>query len=226
MAVPVAIGNEPWGVMAGFSDDGILPPDAERWLSLFAEIGSAAISGWQAHGELRAMSEEQTALLRVAGLVARRASETELFEAVAEEASQLLDDVATVLARLDGDRTFRVVATHGESVPVGVRLEISEQDHGTGAQILRTMRPARVDNSAYSSALGNDRATGPRSRVSAPVIVGGCLWGMCGQWISASRYLRGPSRGLRSSRSSSPLQSLRMTRAPTWNSWRRSRPPC
>jgi signal transduction histidine kinase len=177
VAVPVAIGNEPWGVMAGFSDDGILPPDAERWLSLFAEIGSAAISGWQAHGELRAMSEEQTALLRVAGLVARRASETELFEAVAEEASQLLDDVATVLARLDGDRTLRVVASHGESVPVGVSLEMAEQGHATGAEILRAMRPDRVDNSAHSSARANNRASGPGSRVTVPVIVGGRLWG-------------------------------------------------
>ena len=102
VAVPVAVRNEPWGVMAGFSNDGILPPDAERWLSLFAEIGSAAISGWQAHGELRAMSEEQTAQLRVAGLVARRATETELFDAVADEASRLLDGVATGLARLVG----------------------------------------------------------------------------------------------------------------------------
>jgi signal transduction histidine kinase len=182
VAVPLAIGNEPWGVIAGFSDDGILPPDAERWLSLFAEIGAAAIAGWQAHGELRAMSEEQTALLRVAGLVARRASETELFDAVAEEASQLLDDVATVLARFDGDRTLRVVASHGSSVPVGATLEIAEQDHGTGgAQILQTMRPARMDHSAHSSARGNDQASGPGSRVSVPVIVGGRRWGML--WV-------------------------------------------
>jgi len=179
VAVPVTIENESWGVLAGFSDDAILPPDAERWLSLFAKIGSAGISSWQAHGELRAMSDEQTALLRVAGLVARRKDETELFDAVAEEASGLLGDVATVLAHLDGDRTLRVVASHGQLVPVGALLEIPEDDNGTAAQILRTMRSARVDNrDAHLSAVKSDRASGAGSRVSVPVIVGGRLWGM------------------------------------------------
>jgi signal transduction histidine kinase len=156
-----------------------LPPDAERWLLLFAEIASAAISGWQAHGELRAMSEEQTALLRVAGLVARNRSETELFDAVAEEASQLLDNVGTVLARLDGDGTPRVVASHGSLAAVEAQLEFSYRDNGTAAQILRTTRPARVeDGDTRSSVLWSDCASGPASLVSVPVIVQGRLWGM------------------------------------------------
>jgi signal transduction histidine kinase len=178
VASPVTLGNEPWGALAGFSDDGILPPDAEHWLSLFAAIGSAAISGWKARSDLRRLSEEQTALMRVADLVARRRSEPELFDAVAREASGILDHVAIVLFRLADERTMYVVASHGGPIPVGTRLEIPKDDGGDFDQLILTLLRRELGKGETDAAdqIGS-HALGLGFSVSVPVVVDERVWG-------------------------------------------------
>ena len=73
----------------------------------------------------RRAREEQTALRRVATLVAEGSDPADLFEAVAVEVGRLLDADATRLLRYEDDGTATVVAAYGSSGPavdVGVRL--------------------------------------------------------------------------------------------------------
>jgi signal transduction histidine kinase len=128
-----------------------------------------------------ALAEEQAALLRVAALVAHRAGQTEIFEAVATGAASLIHDEPTTLVRYEGSRTFTVLATRNGPAPVGTRVTVPVGDAGTLDEMMRTLRPARLDrydlvaDRTYSS-----RDFGVGSSVSVPIIVNGRLWGALG----------------------------------------------
>ncbi len=72
--------------------------------------------------ELRALAEEQAALLRVAELVASAAPAQELFAAVATEAALLLNGEAMTLTRFDEKREMLVEATHHGPASIGTRI--------------------------------------------------------------------------------------------------------
>lgn len=80
-------------------------------------------------------------MLRVAQLVARGTAETALFDAVAVEASGLIGGEGANLVRFDGPRTFTIIATCGGPAPVGLKVEVPEDDDGTAREVIRT--PAR-----------------------------------------------------------------------------------
>ncbi|HEY0935106.1 MAG TPA: GAF domain-containing protein, partial [Trebonia sp.] len=127
------------------------------------------------------LADEQAALLRVAQLVARGMAEAELFDAVAVEASGLIEGEGANLARFDGPDEFTIIATCGGPAPVGLTVEIAEDDDGTAREVIRTHRPARRDNYRPTAApLFSDGTYGPGSSVSVPIIVEGRLWGLLG----------------------------------------------
>jgi len=178
VACPVTLETGSWGALVGFSDDGILPPDAEHWLSLFADIVSGAVSGWSARSELRRLSEEQTALMRVANLVSRRSSEAELFDAVASEASGILDGVLIVLFRLADERTMTVVASHGGPIPVGTRLEIPVDHDGEFDQFLLSLLRRELEKADTDATdQTGKQALGGGFSVAVPVVVDERVWG-------------------------------------------------
>ena len=129
---------------------------------------------------LRAVADEQAALRRVAELVAHGVAKEELFATVAAEASALIGGEATTLLRFDGDGCATVVATCGGRAPVGARFPVSPSDESTPATILRTGRPARVDDHGSVDRPEYEQQFRVKSSVGAPVVVEDRVWGMLG----------------------------------------------
>jgi signal transduction histidine kinase len=130
--------------------------------------------------ELRALAEEQAALRRVATLVARGVSPTEVFAAVTVELGHLLGVHATALVRYEPDGTGTVVSAssrRGVRVPAGERCSLDGEN--VASRVWRTGRAARI--ASYEEAPGyraaRMRELGIRSGVGAPVVVEGRLWG-------------------------------------------------
>jgi signal transduction histidine kinase len=140
-------------------------------------------------GQLARLAEEQassrrveTALRRVATLVARASPAEELFAAVAEEVGQLVGADFARLARYEPADALTFVAAWsrtGEHFPVGSQWALTGEDN-IGVLVLRAGRPARVDDFAgISGPLAADaRERGVRSAAGAPIIVEGRIWGV------------------------------------------------
>ncbi len=136
----------------------------------------------QARAALRSFAEEQTALRRVATLVARGASPEEVFAAVAREAGQLLSADVTGISRYDPDGTAAAVGGwtrtgDARHFPIGTRVRLGGRNVVT--LVFRTGRPARIDQAADASgeAAAFARERGFGSVVGAPITVEGRLWG-------------------------------------------------
>ena len=197
VGVPITISGRLWGMIGAVSADEPLPAGTERRLSRFAEIASAAISSAQNRDDFQRLADEQAALLRVAQLVARGTAEAELFDAVAIEASGLIGGEGVNLVRFDGPRTFTIIATCGGPAPVGLKVEIAEDDEGTAMEVIRTRRPARRDNYRTTAApLFSDGSYGRGSSVSVPIIVEGRLWGLLGCLTEGRRLPTGTEHRL------------------------------
>ncbi|HEX4751912.1 MAG TPA: histidine kinase [Solirubrobacterales bacterium] len=109
------------------------------------------------------LAEEQTALRRVATLVARGVEPSEVFSSVALETRDLLGADATIIACFEPDATARIVAATGPGAVVGERWPL---EAGTPiADVQRSGRPGRADQFR------------PGVAVTTPVVVGGRLWG-------------------------------------------------
>jgi signal transduction histidine kinase len=126
------------------------------------------------------LADEQAALRRVATLVAHQTSPEEVFTAIAEEVGQLLGVEGTRLFRYERDHTATIVAAWGEGVfPVPVGSRVTLDGDNVASLVLRTERPARMDD--YAKATGYlaaaVRERGVRSVVGAPILVAGRVWG-------------------------------------------------
>ncbi|MGI5183122.1 HAMP domain-containing protein [Dactylosporangium sp. CA-152071] len=122
----------------------------------------------------------QSALRRVATLVARGGTPGEVLAAVVEELGQLVGTDAARIVRFEADGTATVVAAWGApdpEMPVGARVSL-DGDSATSI-VHRTGRPARM--SSYEGASGSlvvhARERGAHASVSAPISVAGGLWG-------------------------------------------------
>jgi signal transduction histidine kinase len=132
--------------------------------------------------DLRRVAEEQSALRRVATLVAQASSSTLIFESVIREIGLLFNADLARLERYESDGTVTGVAAwsregdHGLSV--GTRFPLS----GTSiaALVLQRHGPARVDSFAGASGQIADesRKLGIRSSVGSPIVVAGRVWGV------------------------------------------------
>ena len=183
VGAPVIVEDRTWGLLIAWSESDPLPPKTEDRLSQFAELVATAISNAQARQELRDVAAEQSALHRVAALVARAAHPEEIFDSVAREAGQLVDAPLTLLGRYEPERVYAVVGAWDRGgpvqiLPVGSRLPVG--GHNAIAKVFETGRSARIDD--------YERATGPvaeavqafavRAAVGVPVTVRGTLWGV------------------------------------------------
>jgi PAS domain S-box-containing protein len=133
----------------------------------------------QADAEANRLADEQAALRRVATLVAREASQAEVFGAIAEEIGRLLGTEQVRMLRYEDDRRAVVVASRGDTrlLPLGAQRGL--EDDSAVSRVFRTGRPARIDD--YARVIGpvaaRVRAGGIRSVVATPVVVEGRLWG-------------------------------------------------
>jgi signal transduction histidine kinase len=159
---------------------------AERLDGVRLIAGQLAVSldNAQVYAEFRRVAGEQAALRRVATLVARAAPPEEVFAAVAQEAGKLLAVDFAILVRYDAaQEAIMIVGTWtgtGRPAPtlVGSRLPFGGRNVST--VVCRTGRPARIDYTSVSVAIGEVAAHdwGLRSSVGVPISVKGRLWGV------------------------------------------------
>lgn len=128
----------------------------------------------------RTLAEEQAALRRVATLVARGATQKDVFASVVEEIAKLLNVDFAILGRYEAESSVLSLASWsnaGDVFPVGAHWPLG----GTNAvtKVFVTRRPARIDN--YDEASGAIGALGKaqrfRSSLGAPIFVEDQLWG-------------------------------------------------
>jgi PAS domain S-box-containing protein len=134
----------------------------------------------EAEIELRTLLAGQTALRRVATLVARERGHAEVFELVTEEVARLLGARSASIVRYDGGVGL-VIGGWSQAgaarLPPGTEVEL-ETDTAAGG-VYRTGEAVRIDGfdderGGLARAL---RELGFRSALGAPIRVGGELWG-------------------------------------------------
>jgi signal transduction histidine kinase/tetratricopeptide (TPR) repeat protein len=159
-------------------------------VNLIAGQLAVSLDNAQLYAEYRRIAGEQSALRRVATLVAAGAPPEEAFAAVAEEAGRLfLVDVAN-MCRYEPDGTATIVASAGGRSVVGTRLKLEGKNATT--LVHQTSRAARIDSYADASGpLGAEaREGGVRSSVGTPIMVEGRLWGVLGVGTRTEQPLR------------------------------------
>ncbi|MCU1618182.1 MAG: histidine kinase [Modestobacter sp.] len=186
VGVPISVEGRLWGVMAVASgQEQPMPADTEERLAAFTELIATAIANAQVRMDLRGFAEEQAALRRVATLVARAAPPEEVFGAVTDEVGRVLSSAVTLMSRYDPDGAATVVGTWTRTgaappIAIGGRFQLGGRDLHT--LVLRTRRPARIDDYGEASRVGVEmaRKAGVRAGVGVPISVAGRLWGVIG----------------------------------------------
>jgi signal transduction histidine kinase len=177
VGVPVIVDDLIWGTVLATTTDGRrLPRDTESRLAQFAELVAAALANAQARADLQRLADEQAALRRVAELIARTTSTSEIFAAVAANASLLCDDAPMTLTRFGHGRDLVVLATQGGPAPIGT--SVAYETGSLPDRVRSTARTDRVDD--YRSEPDADLAAefDLAAAVSVPISVGQDVWGM------------------------------------------------
>src|SRR5215217_846853 len=139
------------------------------------------------HAELERLVAEQTALRKIATLVAEGAGERELIGAVTAETARLFGaDRASVL-RWDGD-TIRVIGdwTSDDSLTTVLGHPYPFGGDSLTGRVVNSGSPARinsVDEFQTDSARPTWHEIGIHTGIGAPIVVDGRVWGV----ITASR---------------------------------------
>ncbi len=126
-------------------------------------------------------ARQQTALRRVATLVARGVPPSEVFSAVVAELASCLDSRNASLFRYEPDGTALLLAVADErglqKMPAGERFSLDGQN--VVAMVRRDGRAVRMDSHDHAggSAAARIRALGLCSAVGAPIVVGDRVWG-------------------------------------------------
>jgi GAF domain-containing protein len=189
---PIVVDDELWGVaFAATARQDALPAGSEARIAEFTQLVAAAIANAEARGELRRIANVQTALRRVATLVARGESAGEVFDAVTSETRQILDFEATFLYRLEPDGVVIVVAADA-TLPTGAAVgdRWTPVPGGVVERVLQTGRPARIDglDDEPGSFADRLREFGYGGAAAAPIVVEGRLWG-----VMSAAWARGRS---------------------------------
>jgi signal transduction histidine kinase len=141
----------------------------------------------QRDDELQRLVEEQTALRRVATLVAAGASDVDLIAAVTAEIAHIFGAHRASALRLDGD-SIRVI---GDWSADGVSMTLMDRVYSFGgdtitARVVDVAGPARVESvDDLHTGFAKERWTelGIQAAIGAPIVVDGRIWGA----ITASR---------------------------------------
>ena len=181
VASPILVDGDLWGAMViGATRPAAFPEGTEARLTDFSELIAMAIANAESRAAVRRLVDEQSALRRVATLVARRISPDELFSAVSNEVGQLFGSDQAAVGRYERDGSGLVLVGLSDgllpSVPIGTRWPLD-----AATAVYQTGRPARQDQADYETAKGpiSDTLTEPHisSVVAAPIVVEDNLWG-------------------------------------------------
>src|SRR4051812_23191446 len=158
-------------------------PSLEGLLDAARERERVADALRESRDELGRVANEQTALRRLATLIAHGAPPTEVFEAVACEMGRLLGARHTLVARYEPVATAVTVGCWNSPDDIDATMPLGShwtQERGTVSELVfRTRAPGRV--SAYvsnGSLVARLRARGIVSSVGCPIVVGRSLWGV------------------------------------------------
>jgi len=179
VATPIVVEGRRWGVIVAATSLEDFPAGTESRMADFMELTATAIANAQAREELRVLADTQSALRRLATLVARGAPPEAVFAAATKEALRHFGGGTARLIRYELDGTATLIANEGTTGPhvrVGKPWE-GYPPTGLTATVLRTGRPARVDD--YAEVPGGEPylAEGLRSAVAMPIHVDGRVWG-------------------------------------------------
>jgi signal transduction histidine kinase len=149
--------------------------------ALVARTRVSAAQTRRAADQVSELAQRQAALRRVATLIARGVSPSEVFTAVADEVATALRVQNCVLVRYLADDSCELVAAHDkaqlEKIPVGAVFPLDGDN--VAAMVLRTGTTARMDSHEHAAGpiAAAVRDVGIRSAVGAPIEVDGRLWG-------------------------------------------------
>jgi len=140
---------------------------------------------WRGGVAQRRSESEQTALRRIAEVVAKAAEPRELFTVVAEEVARVVDAPYVAAVRYEPDGTATICGTfptQGPLYAMGSRVSLE------GVSVLGRMQvsgePERIDD--YTRLDGEiaqrARTVGIRSGVGVPITVAGNVWGAIVAW--------------------------------------------
>jgi len=181
VASPIVVEGRRWGAMVVLSRAEPLPPGTEGRMADFTELIAVAIANAEARAELRGMVEEQSALRRVATLVAQAGAPSVVFEAVTREVGLLCHADLARMERYEQDGMVTGMAAWSRvpvELAVGTRITLDGASIARGVQ--QTGGPVRVDS--FDQDIGaiarEARALGIRSSVGCPIVVAGRLWGV------------------------------------------------
>ena len=180
VAGPIVVDGRTWGAMA-IASQRPLPLGSEHRVAQFAELVSTAISNIESRAQVERLAAEQSALRRVATLVAREHSPEQLVRTLVEEIGVLLrvDGSAILRYEAGGNATVLACWADGEiTVKPGARF--APEDGNLVGKVFRSGEPARHDG--YDGDSGASavvmRELGVRSAVASPIVVEGSVWGL------------------------------------------------
>jgi signal transduction histidine kinase len=190
VGVPIVVDGRLWGAaIVGSTSTEPMPSDTEARIADFADLVATAIANAATRAELQASRDElsvlvdqQSALRRVATLVARGALPSEVFESVAMELAGLLGVENASVWRYESNGVATLLSAWDEpgakKMPVGQRFSL--EGDNIAAMVLQTGCPVRMDShdDAAGAAAAQIRARGIRGGVGTPIIVDGRLWGV------------------------------------------------
>jgi signal transduction histidine kinase len=183
VGVPITVEGRLWGViMIGLEHERPWPPDTEGRLANFTDLAATAIGNVAAHEQLRKVADEQSALRRVATLVARGVAPEVVFRAVATEVAHVLPAVdQAVIGRYTSRHSVEYVGGWSRvGSPEWVGRTTALGGHNVSTAVFETGQPARVahlaDDTHPTTSIA--RRSGARSSAGAPINVEGQLWGV------------------------------------------------
>jgi signal transduction histidine kinase len=180
IGAPILVDGKVWGVVmvSRTEVDHPFPPDAEDRLADFAALVAQAIVNAEARRETAELIAEQTALRRIAMLVAAGRPQTEVLDAVTSEVAPLFGAATVTLVRGNGVQDEVVVITGwngADAAPVEQGSLYHPDPEGATLAVLETGIASRAEEWSPER--------GTCSVIAAPLIVGGAPIGA----LTASR---------------------------------------
>ena len=176
---PIVLEGRVWGALIVQTRHGdTFGADTESRVANFSELVVTALSNLHAREEVRRLADEQTALRRVATLVALGAPATEIFSGASAELGQLLgvDDMRMVCYAGEDAVVVGGWGALQDTLPPGERLPLGGEN--VSATIHRTGRPERIDYTVATGATADMiRNLGVHMSAGCPIVVEGQLWG-------------------------------------------------
>ena len=162
VGVPIVVQGSIWGFMTAGARPGKPTPEGiEDRLARFTELVSTAIADSQARDRLAQLAYEQSALRRVATMVASAPASEQLFSTVAGEVASVLDVPGVIVTRYDADglavtlgEAFRPDLAGAERF-LGVGTRMPRDPGSLAAQVLtRTARLGSMTSPRCREPLG------------------------------------------------------------------------